>query len=80
MAEIKVRIEIADYPGHLPMEPLAWGTWLMGKLREAGVPVRGALRFDGVERGTLVRLDDPADFGACTYVWTEPHSQGKEND
>lgn len=69
MDRIKVSYSISDYPKDWSLEPHLWEMWIVGKLKEAGVPVKGKLRFSGIKSGTLFSLDDPKDFGKATYIW-----------
>jgi hypothetical protein len=70
MAErIELTVRISEYPEEWSVSPAMWECWLVGKLKEAGVPVDGKLIFRGIKSGTLTRFDDPKDFGATKYVW-----------
>ena len=70
MAErIEVIININNYPEDWSMSPAMWECWLVGKLKDAGVPVEGKLVFRGVKQGTLTRLEDQTDFGVIKYIW-----------
>jgi hypothetical protein len=59
------------------IEPKTWvwldhdvhrGTYLLNKLREAGVPVLGAVWPTGVERGRLTSSTDET-FGDLVWEW-----------
>jgi hypothetical protein len=70
MAErIEVKIRIEDYPDGWVANPAMLEAWVVGKLKDAGVPVEGTLVFRGIKEGTLHRLDDPKDFDVTKYVW-----------
>lgn len=45
-------------------------TWLIGKLKEAGMPVKGVLLFDGVERGVL-DVWEQLDTQCRIYEWSD---------
>lgn len=77
---VKCRIHVSDFPDDWDMTPGFWESWVIGKLKEAGVPVIGTLKFSGIKSGKLRRLDDPSDFVACVYEWT-PNSdiEGKHD-
>ena len=66
---IEVKISIDDFPDNFDMTPSVWEMWVVGKLKSAGVPIKGVLTFRGLEKGTIERYDDPKDFGASTYRW-----------
>lgn len=68
--KVRCRVHVSDFPKDWDMSPALWECWLIGKLKEAGVPVKGKLTFRGIEGGTLSRFDDPSDFGATIYEWT----------
>jgi len=42
---------------------------LMGRMREAGIPVLGRISLQGVEHGTLEMIEDRT-FGDVVYRWT----------
>lgn len=67
MEPITVRINVSEIVRY--RTPELWETFVMGKLREAGVPVKGVLLYGGIESGTLMRRDDPEDFGVTIYTW-----------
>ena len=67
---IEVRLRVSDYPKDMPIEPSLWEMLCIGKLKAAGVPIDGMFMYQGLKSGTLSRLDDPEDFGACVYRWT----------
>lgn len=70
MAErIELTIHISDYPDNWRVSPALWECWIVGKLKDAGIPVEGKLVFRGIKRGSLTQLCDPKDFGASKYVW-----------
>jgi hypothetical protein len=60
---IEVRLNINDMP--LDDGPWVYFEWIEARLREAGIPIEG----DNLLHGTLIRLDDPENFGAVTYRW-----------
>ena len=60
---VRVVLKTSEYP------PAVWETWVVGKLKDAGVPIKGTLVFGGIESGTLTRFDDPTDFGATIWEW-----------
>lgn len=65
--EIVVRINVKDIPTGRTLDQGIWETYIVGKLREAGVPLTP---FGGdVIRGTLWKRDDPEDFGSTIYTW-----------
>lgn len=66
---ITVKVRYSDYPKNLPLVAGAWEMWVLGKLKSAGMPLLGFFRFQGVERGTLIRTDDFEDYGATIYRW-----------
>ena len=71
---IKCEINICDYPGNTPrgvfFRPEFWEPWIIGKLKEAGIPINNALEFRSMRSdGCLHRQDDPTDFGKCVYTW-----------
>jgi len=67
--ECEVRLRVQDYPNDWDMSPAMWECWIVGKLKEAGVPVIGTLTLNGIKSGTLHRFDDPKDFGSVVYKW-----------
>ena len=69
---IVVEYSVDDYPKDWELTPALWERWIVGKLKDAGVPIKGVLKFSGLESGTLLRLDDPADFGRAKWVWVPP--------
>jgi hypothetical protein len=71
MKEIQVEINIDDYPHGLGLTPAMWESWVVGKLKEAGVPVEGTLTFNGIKSGILSRFDNPEDFGKTIWKWRE---------
>ena len=71
VGEIEVRININDVPAGPGSEPHSYFGWLENKLKNAGIPVDG----DNLLHGTLVRFDDPNDFGVTIYVW-RPDTDG----
>ncbi len=73
---VRVVVRTSEYPMHLPLEPAAWESWVVGKLKDAGIPVKGALIFSGIERGTLTRFDDPTNFDATIWEWN-PNEKGE---
>ncbi len=77
--KVRVVINMTDYPINLPLEPAMWECWVVGKLKEAGVPVKGALVFGGLESGTLTRFDDPTDFGATVWEWNPNEANNEES-
>lgn len=66
---IKLTINLHEYPEGWDLSSAMWECWILGKLRDAGVPVKGMLKFNGIESGTLIRFDQPEDFGVTTFVW-----------
>ena len=72
---IKVKVNALDYPDVWRLTPVMWECWVVGKLRDAGIPVKGFLVFGGVKRGVLSRFDDAKDFGGSTYVWKDEDEQ-----
>jgi hypothetical protein len=68
--KIEVRINIFEYPQEIPFEPLFWERWIVDKLKKGGIPIKGNF-FSDLESGTIHRIDDPTDWGSCTYVWEE---------
>ena len=69
---IVVEYSVDDYPKDWELTSVLWERWIVGKLKDAGVPFKGVLKFSGLESGTLLRLDDPADFGRAKWVWVPP--------
>lgn len=66
---IRCRIHISDYPHKWELEPNTWEMWVVGKLKAAGVPVLGELKFCGIKSGILSWFNDPTDFDATIYEW-----------
>ena len=66
---IRCRISASDYPLECSLTQAMWECWIVGKLKEAGVPIIGILVFRGIKSGTLRRFNDPVDFGATIYEW-----------
>jgi hypothetical protein len=64
-----VRIYPDDYPHRGSLTSATFETWVIGKLREAGIPIKGILTCQGVERGTLMRIDEPEHVGSILYLW-----------
>lgn len=62
---IKIEIDVIG-SGLVNNPPELIETIILGKLKDAGIPVKGLLRFDGLERGTLERAD--GDLGPI-YTW-----------
>jgi hypothetical protein len=67
---IRCRITVHDFPLEWKMTPAVWEGWIVGKLKEAGVPVKGTLLFRGIKSGTLRSFYDQNDFGTVIYEWT----------
>lgn len=67
--KIELTVYVSDYPDGWNMSPAMLECWLVGKLKDAGVPVDGELVFRGIKAGTITRFDDPKDLGATKYVW-----------
>jgi hypothetical protein len=67
---IEVRFNVNDYPPDMPFNHPMWEMWVVGKLKEAGIPVDGTFLYRGIKSGTLSRMDDPMDFGGYVYRWT----------
>ena len=66
---IEITIFVDEYPADWSMTPAMWETWVVNKLKDAGVPVEGKLTFRGIKSGVLTKIDDPKDFGATKYIW-----------
>lgn len=66
---VRLVLRMSEYPADWPLEPHMWECWVVGKLKKAGVPVKGHLVFRGIESGTLTRFDDPTDFDATIWEW-----------
>ena len=47
--------------------PYAFETWIIGRLRDVGIPVKGFFIFNGVESGILKRTDNFD--GSINYKW-----------
>jgi hypothetical protein len=71
MNKITVKINSYDYPEDWALTPVLYEMWIVGKLKDAGIPIRGTILFRGLERGILTRTDDPEDFGQATYTWID---------
>ena len=67
--QIEVNVRLSEYRDNWDLTPAMHECWIVGKLRDAGVPVDGKLVFNGIKSGKITRLDDPADFGVTKYVW-----------
>ena len=63
---IEVRVNVGDIPKGRTLDYGVWETYLYGKLKEAGIPV---LPDGTLERGSMMRVDDPTDFGVTIYKW-----------
>lgn len=63
---IEVRIRVDDIPKGRTLNYGIWETYIYTRLTEAGIPVSES---GDVLRGTLTRMDDPADFGVTVYRW-----------
>ncbi len=69
MSKITVEIDpIKDFPLDMPIE--GYEMWCLGRLRDAGIPVKGLFFFHGLKSGTLVRYND-FETGNIVYVWRE---------
>ena len=65
---IEVKINPADYPLDWHLTDSGYEMWVVGQLRDAGIPVDGFLTFRGVKEGTLTRHKDfETDFDI--YRW-----------
>ena len=72
MEKIKVEIDpIREYPDGLPFNDMCFESWIVGKLRAAGIPVIGVLLFRGLKKGTLTRTND-YETNNMVYTWTNP--------
>jgi hypothetical protein len=78
VGEIRCRISVNDYPQNLPLIPATWECWVVGQLKKTGIPAHGDLSFRGIERGTLMTLDDPEDFSASIYIWRDEQGESEE--
>ena len=67
--KVRLVLRMSEYPIEWPLEPNMWKCWVVGKLKKAGVPVKGTLVFKGIESGTLTSFDDPTDFDATIWEW-----------
>lgn len=67
---VRCRLHIRDYPIHWPLSPAMWECWVVGKLKEAGIPIEGTFIYRGIKSGTLVHFEDMTDCGAFIYEWT----------
>lgn len=65
----QIEVEINVTESMKVRNPSVWEGYVVGKLKEAGIPIKGTLLYAGLESGTLHRLDDPCDFGKYKYVW-----------
>jgi len=65
----RIEVEISATESMKIRNELMWESYVVGKLKAAGVPIIGTLLYGGLESGTLYRLDDPCDFDKCKYVW-----------
>ena len=58
MEEIVVRINpVMDIP-HVPMIDIFSEIFILAILRNNGIPIKGTLIFQGLEKGMLYRYDD----------------------
>lgn len=46
---------LKDYPQGLPLNSAVFETWCIGKLKAAGIPIKGVLIFRGLTHGVLTR-------------------------
>lgn len=70
MKTIEVTIRASEYQDDWGLTQVSYECWIVGKLKEAGVPVYGNLIFRGIKSGTITRYNDPTDFNKCKYIWT----------
>lgn len=62
--DIIVRLRLSDCPH--PMKPDTYFDWLYAEFSKAGIPCDP----DGtLIRGTIMRFDDPEDFGVTVWHW-----------
>lgn len=68
MKRIEIEINPLDFPW--PYCSATFEAWCIGKLRAAGIPIRGILVFKGIKKGILTRCDS---FENCNmrFVWSE---------
>lgn len=64
---IEVRFKYDEPPDNVRTSS-EYETWVVGKLRAAGVPVIGVLAYRGIRHGTLTRTDD-TNTGETIYRW-----------
>ena len=68
---ITVEIDPNDYPEHWDLTEAAYESWIIGKLLDAGIPIKGRLCFHGVKQGSLESRKS-FDTDTITYIW-RPH-------
>ena len=68
--EVKINVQ-AEYPKDLPFDSNSYQTWLIGKLKEVGIPIDGTFILKGLKRGRLTRLTDTEDFSTDIYIWED---------
>ena len=70
MDEIRVEINpIIDYPPNMPMDSAIFESWCIGKLKAAGIPIKGVLVFKGLKSGTLTRHENFDRPHIMCFVW-----------
>lgn len=73
--EIRVDINLLDFP--LGWSVLEVTPWIIGKLKEKGVPVKGTLCFRGVKEGTLIRQEGSLETpNIITYIYRSDDEEG----
>ena len=66
---VRVVINMFDYPEKWPLTQSAFEMWVIGKLKNAGIPIKGTLVFRGLERGSIARFDDVEKFWETILEW-----------
>lgn len=67
-ARIEKQIDFLDIPGKWTATPSMIECWIVGQLKEAGMPIEGTLIFRGLTTGTLTAFDCP-ETGMRHFIW-----------
>ena len=77
---IKVDINLLkDYPYNWPSDQMFFETWCISRLKEDGIPIKGVLRFNGLESGELHRYNDVVNPYVLHFEWYD-HAIGVNNE
>ena len=67
-ARIEKQIDFLEMPRKWKATPTMIECWIVGQLKEAGMPVEGTLFFRGLTTGKLTAYDSP-ETGMRHFIW-----------